>query len=128
MKFNPDCARDVLIALESCGPREIITVEKLCERIPGQSADDVHYSCKKLNEAGFIEAETADFLAGGTSIIAVKDITYAGHEFLTNIRKDAIWDGVKSVAKKVGATSISAMTQIATNVVTELIKAHFGLI
>jgi len=38
-----------------------------------------------------------------------------------------VWNGVKSVAGKVGATSLSALTQIATNVVTELIKAQFGL-
>ena len=63
---------------------------------------------------------------GGESCI-IGDLSPAGHEFLANIRKDTVWNGVKSVAGKVGATSLSALTQIAANVVTELVKAQFGL-
>lgn len=89
--------------------------------------DDIHYACKKLSEAEFIDSESAKYLIGGVRVAVVNDITYAGHEFLANIRKDSVWTGVKSIAGKVGATSLSALAQIATNVVTELIKAHFGI-
>lgn len=57
----------------------------------------------------------------------VNDITYAGHQFLANIRDDKIWKGVKGIARKIGSTSLEAFTQIASNVITELIKAQFGI-
>lgn len=35
--------------------------------------------------------------------------------------------GVKSIAGKVGSKSLDALVEIASNVITELIKAQFGL-
>ena len=127
MKLNPDCVRDVLLTLESCEFQESISIETLCSRISNRNPDDVHYTCIKLSEAGFISVQSAKYLYGGVRVSIIEDITYAGHEFLANIRKDTVWNGVKSVAGKVGATSLFALTQIATKVVTELIKAQFGL-
>ena len=127
MKLNPDCVRDVLLTLESCEFQESISMETLCSRIPTRNPDDVHYACIKLSEAGFISVQSAEYLYGGVRVGIIEDITYAGHEYLANIRKDTVWNGVKSIAGKVGATSLSALTQIAANVVTELIKAQFGL-
>mgnify|MGYP002958432843 FL=1 len=58
----------------------------------------------------------------------IYDMTYAGHQFLANIRSDNIWKGTKAIASKIGSSSLDAITQIASNVITELIKAQFGLI
>lgn len=60
-------------------------------------------------------------------MLRISDLTPAGHEFLNNIREDNIWNGIKSVSSKVGAKSLEAVTQIASNVITELIKTHFGI-
>ena len=57
----------------------------------------------------------------------VVDLTPKGHEFLANIREDTIWNNVKTVSSKVGSKSLNAISQIASAVVTEIIKSQLGL-
>lgn len=57
----------------------------------------------------------------------VQDLTPTGHKFIENIRQDTIWNNTKSIAAKVGSKSLDAIMQIASNVITELIKSQFGL-
>ena len=79
-------------------------------------------------EAGFIEADSIDVPKSYLPQISrVYDLTFAGHQFLANVRSDNIWNGVKSVGLKIGSVSLEALTQIASNVITELVKAQFGL-
>ena len=50
-----------------------------------------------------------------------------GHQFVNNIRSDNMWSNVKEVGKKVGTTSVSILSQIASGVVTSIIRAQLGL-
>lgn len=126
MRLNPDCVRDILLEMETAGYQESILVSDLTLRLPKYSSDEINYSIFKMKEANLISANiTRDLL--GVRPYSLDDITYAGHQFLANIREDNIWKGVKGVAKKVGSTSIDAFTQIASNVIAELIKAQFGI-
>lgn len=126
--LNPDCVRDVLMAVEGCDYGERLTVKRLSEKLPDYSEEELCYTCIKLEEGGYLKLMLIHMT--GTQMPGIKqigDLTYEGHEFLSNIRKDDIWSGVKTVASKVGSTSLSALGQIAANVVTELIKAQFGI-
>ena len=126
MRLNPDCVRDILLEMETAGYQESILVSDLTLRLPKYSSDEINYSIFKMKEANLISANiTRDLL--GVRPYSLDDITYAGHQFLANIREDNIWKGVKGVDKKVGSTSIDAFTQIASNVIAELIKAQFGI-
>ena len=126
MRLNPDCVRDILLEMETAGYQESILVSELALRLTKYSSDEINYAIFKMKEANLISANiTRDLL--GVRPYSLDDITYAGHQFLANIREDNIWKGVKGVAKKVGSTSIDAFTQIASNVITELIKAQFGI-
>ena len=60
-------------------------------------------------------------------IIMISDLTPAGHKFLANSRQDTIWNNTKEIATKVGSKSLDALIQISSSVITELIKAHFGI-
>ena len=59
--------------------------------------------------------------------IIIKDLTPKGHDFLENIRDNKVWSGIKDVASKVGSKSLDSVIQISFNVITQLIKAQFGI-
>ena len=79
-----------------------------------------------------MQCEKSDLIYGVSfydcgSSADIRDLTPKGHEFLANIREPKIWNGIKMVSAKIGSASLDALTQIASNVVTELIKTQFGI-
>ena len=126
MKLNPDCIRDILLYMEEATYGEEICPNQLYNALQNYSHDEINYSVLKMHEARFINATIEKYIDGSTEFVLL-DITYSGHQFLSNIRESKIWNGVKSIAGKIGATSMEAFTQIASNVITELIKVQFGL-
>lgn len=126
MKLNPDCIRDVLLQMEELPYQEEMDVIQLHDFLDDYSHDEIDYTVLKLHEAGFIQAHIQKYLSGNIDIILL-DITYNGHQFLANIRSNSIWNNVKEVSKKVGSNSLSALSQIATSVITEIIKSQLGL-
>ena len=101
---------------------EPIYPSQLHDSLGYYSRDEIDYSILKMHEANLIRATIQEFL-DGTIDIVIHDITYNGHQFLANIRENKIWTTTKTVMGKIGSTSIQAATQIATGVVTEIIKA-----
>ncbi len=128
MNLNPDCVRDVLLAVEACPFNETLNVGKLSALLPNYSEEDLWYTCLKLKEGNLIDADTVPAMTSVMpGIKAITCLTYNGHEFLANIQKDTVWTGVKDIAKQLGIASLSGLVQIASGVATALIKAHFGL-
>ena len=127
MKLNFDCVRDVLLELENLPLNETISADELIEPLAQYDEDTILYTCMKLIEADYLDANYSKYIDGGYSII-IKDITFIGHQFLADIHSDTVWNKVKNVAGIVGSTSIKALTQIATSVVTEIIRQQLGFI
>lgn len=128
MRLNPDCVRDVLLTVEDAGLDEHISPATLHRSLPQYSEEEIEYTCLMLGDGGYLTVMTVDLpMQSVPGVKSVSSLTYAGHEFAANIRKDTVWAGIKNVATKIGTTSLPGLTQIAANVVTELIKAHFGL-
>ncbi len=129
MRLNPDCVRDILLCLEEeTAPYTEIAYDKedfqtRHARLAAYNVDEVEYHISQCNQNGFF----CDYEQSITGRWAILDITPKAHEFLANIREDTVWAGVKSIAKKVGSGSLDCLMQIASNVVTELIKAQFGI-
>lgn len=121
MKLNPDCIRDILLHLETLSFGERIYPNQLYEVLTNYSHDEINYSILKMHEAGFINAIIDDRLDESIGIEII-DITYNGHQFLDNVRSNKVWSVTKKVATDIGSTSVQAITQIATNVITEIIK------
>lgn len=126
MTLNIDCVRALLLYMEKADYLEVLRMPQVYADLPNYSQNDINYSVLKLSEAGYIDAIISPY-DDGILIAALKDITFQGHEFLANIREDKIWIGVKTIAGKIGATSLDAIVQIASKVITELIKSQFGL-
>lgn len=129
MKLNPDCIRDILLTVEEYSgfyhAVEYKYGDPHFERLNVYSQDEVAYHIQQCEKANLIHGVAFYDMGRKADIL---DLTPKGHEFLANIRESKIWNGVKEIAGKVGSSSLDAITQIASNVITELIKAQFGLI
>lgn len=125
MKLNNDCIRDILLSVESMDYNEEWTIDNLILLLTDYSEDELQYHCIKLHEAGFLKAITVRSLRSPLQIARIQDLTFEGHQFLANIRSDKNWNTTKKIAKSIGANSISAITQIASNIVTSLIQNQF---
>lgn len=144
MKLNLDCVRQILLCVEdNTGLRKsCVFVDsglEEAERIIGNSPtpppdyqiellkkfsnDELIYHINYCVEAELLS--TSDSL--GSYQTTISDLTPNGHSFLENIRDNKVWSGVKNIATKVGSKSLESVIQIASNVITELIKAQFGI-
>lgn len=128
MKLNPDCIRDILLVVESLqnvNHYYRFNSETIPFLLPNYSMTEVIYHLRQCELNGLLlnPSHTMNY-----EEYTVSDLTPKGHKFLANIRESKIWNGVKEIAGKVGSSSLDAITQIASNVIAELIKAQFGLI
>ena len=125
MKLNPDCIRDILLAVEAiCDTGHYFDSRIDLEKIPGNhDTEALAYHARQCDMAGMFYKFKRG-IDGGWEVV---DLTPKGHEFLSNIREDTIWNNVKTVSSKVGSKSLSAISQIASAIVTEIIKAQLGL-
>ena len=127
MKLNSDCIRDILLMVEDKSGfnryAEYLKTKCTDERLSKYQHDEIMYHISQCEQAELITGVkfmTKDY-------VVISDLTPKGHGFIANIRQDNVWNGVKSIAKKVGSTSLSALISISSNVITELIKAQFGI-
>lgn len=125
MKLNVDLIRKILVVVEE--NTDFTTYYKyepdnVDKRLKKYTHDEIIYHLYQCDLSGLIEAEIPD----SGDFAMVSDLTPKGHEFLANIRQDNIWNTIKSIGTKLGATSLSAFIQISSNVVSEIIKAYLG--
>lgn len=113
MKLNPNCIRDILLDIEES--TTINTGWKYSSRNPSKRLRcydqfEIAYQARYCMEAGLISG----FGIGGNSesVFAI-DLTPAGHEFLSNIRPQSLWE--KVLSKGAGA-SIPVIIEIAKEV------------
>ena len=120
MKLNPDCIRDILLAVETiCDTEHYFNSRMDLDKIHGNySVEEIAYHARQCDMAGMFYKFKRG-IDGGWEVV---DLTPRGHEFLANIRED-----MKTVSSKVGSKSLNAISQIASAVVTEIIKSQLGL-
>lgn len=124
MRLNPDCIRDILLTVEdNTSFEDFLDFENATdyEQLSSYSTDEVLYHIKQCELSGLLTK--VSWYLGGSCLI--HDLSPYGHEFLANIRSNTNWNKTKEITKKVGTTSLNAMIQIASNVISELIKNQF---
>ncbi len=127
MRFSRDVAREMLLNIEEKwsaeGPSRS-QLENLGMLAPGTPMDSINYHLRKLEEAGFI-------VLALTSIQSKPDepgrlhhypasLTYAGHQFLDDIRDSGQWQKIKEITGPVGFTTMKAL-------MPEIVKKIVGL-
>lgn len=124
MKLNPDCVRDILLCIEerSDGTHLILFDPKnATDFLPKYTFDEIYYHINQCNLNGFLY-QCQPLLNGN---FLIKDLTPKAHEFLANIRKETIWNKTKSIGAKLGSTSLTALFQIAEDLISNAIKNCF---
>ena len=124
MRLNPDCIRDILFTVEeSTGFTSSMRYpsENKFPRLNSYSTEEVLYHIKQCEDAYLISQ--VHWFIGGSCLIT--DLTPEGHQFLANVRSDTTWNKTKEISKNIGSSSLDAIKQIATGVITELIKSQF---
>lgn len=126
MKLNPDCIRDVLLAVEEHADHRTFM------DFPSESPDKykilsnyqenvVLYHIKQCELSGLV-AQVKWFLSGNC---LVGHLSPKGHEFLENIRSDTNWEKTKTIAREAGSLSLQALAQIATSVISDMLSKRF---
>ena len=124
MRLNIDCIRDILLAVENLPFGEHFTMDRLQKVLPAYTEEELWYTSIKLNEGGYLDIMSVPMLRSPLpGIKSINDLTFEGHEFLNNIRDDSNWGKVKEVAKKAGSSSLNALGQIATSVISSAIAS-----
>ena len=128
MKMNIDCIRDVMLTIEDqLEFGEQWTIDTLHTLLPNYAEDELQYVCLKLHEGGYLNVLTINVLGCASPLVArIHDLTFAGHEFLETIRPKTVFEKTKSIAKNLGTQSLSAITQIATSVLPEVINSYLN--
>ena len=144
MRLDLDCVRKILLCVEdntglrkSCffidasleevetmiGSDPIAPPDYQQQLLKEFDNDTLIYHVKYCIEAELLSVEDPS----GNYCITIADLTPKGRDFLENIRDNKIWAGVKGVASKIGAKSLDSVIQIASNVLTQLIRTQFGI-
>jgi len=124
MVLDPNCVRDILIAVEDSSIGERLNLDTLHAKIPEHDAETVWYACLKLNEGGYIDLTSVQLLrVPMPSIKSINSLTYDGHELLNSIRSESNWSKTKDVAKKAGVFSLKGIAEIGQQVASAAITA-----
>ena len=124
MKLNLDCARDVLLAVESKEYGAVFKLDELARKLSVYDADEVAYACVKLKEAGYLQVVTAYTPCSHLPIVqGIRELTFNGHEFLANISDDGNWQKIREAAASAGSLALDVVAGIASN----YIYAKLGL-
>ena len=133
MRLDVDVLREVLLYLEnelhvehidgriisnSVNPFEI----KSDNCFKKYSEESVLYAVRMFSDAGLINQCVTVGAGGEWAFNEIYDITFSGHEFLECISDSGSWGKTKEVAKRAGCYAVSFLGQVASGVVTELIK------
>jgi len=126
MKLNYNCVRDLMLYIEDnleYGYRLYVNELKL----GNYEQQTIVYSADKLYEAGYIEALKKKTIDSDLPQIEVKAITWEGHQFLDNIRDNKVWENTKNILSKFSSVSIGIISNVASQVITNIIKSQLGL-
>lgn len=127
MKLNPDCIRNILLAIEESTDFSHYWEYKInvnsFDKLSSYTHEEIVYHIRQCEFSNLIYK--VHYYDGGKNII-IQDLTPNGHNFLADIRSDNIWNHTKSVASTVGSFSLNALIQISTGVLTQIINKQLG--
>jgi len=122
MKLNNDCIRDILLYIEDKTDFEkpILSVDILTNDLSQYDKNTLYYHLKMISQANLVDNV---FFADDIPY-TVSNLSLDGHQFLTAIRSDKNWNKTKEIAKTVGSSSLTVIKDIATKVLSEVIKQN----
>ena len=124
MKLNPDCIRDILLAVEELSDYDRSVSDSELSKskfLISYSENEILYHVRQLTWSKMLQQ--ADFYGEGFDIL---DLSPHGHEFLNNIRSDDNWNKTKDFSGKIGSFAISTLQSVALSIMSISIQKYLG--
>ncbi|MEQ2870605.1 DUF2513 domain-containing protein [Ligilactobacillus ruminis] len=129
MKLDHDLVRCVLLAIEESenivGINENELLDYLKKHGSYNDRNSIAYTVSKLKEANFITGNV-QWANDSPALIMAGNLTYEGHKFLDNIRDDKVWKDTKTILSRFSSVSLSFVSSVASNVISQLIQKQLG--
>ena len=110
MKRDMDLVRAILLAAEDSN-EQWLGAEALVCNAWDQVTVARHFEL--MDEAGLVVADVTELLDGGVDG-SVRRLTWAGYDFLDNVRSESVWEDTKaSIRDKVGSASFDLIKAVA---------------
>ncbi|EIT7132096.1 DUF2513 domain-containing protein [Vibrio parahaemolyticus] len=121
MKRDMELIRKLLLTMEE-NPRQL--------EVEGYDKNQVKYHALLLIEAGFLDGNVSDTLANTSvvpSFVSVNRLTWDGHEFLDNIRKEEVWNTIKTEFKDASISTVFSIgKQLTENYAKKKLSSLLG--
>ena len=130
MRLNPDCTRDILLALESYelidGSTTITFPDFNSARkelaLDAYTSRELEYHMRQCDMSGLLVGATF----GNSGTFSIIDITPDAHKFLADIRSKSLWSRAKEIGKQAGVVELNTLISIAHDIASSAIKTHLG--
>lgn len=122
MKRDMDLIRELLLEIEEKHDGSGYQVNLDYTNYPKKTEDEILYHLVLLNEVGFIECAN-DFRQNGI----IRNLHWAGHDFLDSIRDDKIWAQTKEGASSAGGFTVDILRDLAKGLIKTQIKKATGI-
>ena len=122
MKRNDDLIRELMLHLENASGYTNDSTQ-----IGGYARDEIAYHLALIHKQGFAEGPGAKYSSDGydptiPAVVLITRLTPAGHDFIANLRDDAVWEQVKSRSAKAGGSlSLDILGQLGGAVIKQII-------
>ncbi|QHZ46972.1 DUF2513 domain-containing protein [Bacillus sp. NSP9.1] len=123
MKLNHDCVRSILLELEeNLTLNDGVTLYRLknFQTFKEYGYETSVYALTKLIEADFLNGSVSR-ADNKIDHIGVGSITWDGHQFLDNIRDNAVWSKTKDAVKSLSSVSLSILSNVGESITKKLI-------
>lgn len=123
MKLNPDCVRDILLALEIIENDELSFSEysELKSKfnvLEKYSESELRYHVRQCKLSGLFEGYLEDIIGHTT----IKDLSPKAHQILAQIRDDTFWSKLKKrLIDNAQGFSIDLILKLASSITLSLI-------
>ncbi|EGR3866455.1 DUF2513 domain-containing protein [Vibrio cholerae] len=107
MRRDMDLVRELMLAVEG----HLSHIQSI--KFPNYSQDEVYYHIALLIEAGLLKGDC--LMVKNASMapakVYIEKLTWEGHEFLDDIRKENIWEVIKADFKNDSLATIKAVAK-----------------
>lgn len=135
MKLNPDCMRDILFAIEKIQKyvtdedgtiaKKDFLINELHDELPMYKKEDIYYTLFSLDQAGLVSISER-WTGNSLDFCYINYLTFAGHEFLSKIRDQARWSGIKKALPAIRNYSLDAINAISQGMTSAAISEHLS--
>ncbi|HAT8502483.1 TPA: DUF2513 domain-containing protein [Vibrio vulnificus] len=107
MKRDMDLVRGLMLAVES-HPSHIESI-----KFPNYPQEDVYYHVALLIDAGLLKGDymMLQNASMAPAKVFIEKLTWEGHEFLDDIRKESVWEVIKADFKNDSLATIKAVAK-----------------